>query len=219
MAHSRISGFAAGRNAMVQRVVVDATGRNDSGQCHRLASEGDADGVLFVGGLHGPSGPPAVIRRVVTGRVSAVNRQAVRAWSHVSEERGEVVAPSVTNCDALRAVVLVASGGLGAATRLDAAPDTVFTRIALWQSAIALVSGRAHRALVAAATARITAQQVFAVLGCLVAAIAPAAPMRTRRWVVGALERNQLAEALSGQVSRLCPHNTIITDCAAALCL
>lgn len=79
-----------------------------------------------------PSRPSAVARFVVTVGIDAIQCVCRWAWSHVSQERGEVVAPFRAHRDPSPAVVLVMRNALVEAARFCRTPRTIGARAAVF---------------------------------------------------------------------------------------
>lgn len=164
-----------------------------------------------------PSRPATITRLVVAVRVDSIDGQAFRARPHIRDEREEIVAPSVADHDALRAIEPVVAGRGDVTPGLHAAPDCVlpFVISSRDNGAVLGVPTSAHGPLCAPAAGRVTAEQVLPVLRDRGPAVTPALPMRTSVLGRRAMNHRQLAEPLAGQVFCGCEH--AVDDTAAAI--
>lgn len=81
----------------------------------------------LVGELLFAGRPSAILGRVIAVHVNAINRMASgRFFAHVGQEVGEAIAPSLTNFDAARPVILIRDIFLVFAPRNHSEPSSVF---------------------------------------------------------------------------------------------
>lgn len=147
-----------------------------------------------------PRRPAAVVLFVMAAWILPINGQAGRYRSHVGQEGAKVVTPSIADSDAARAVEPVVRRGFDIAAAFHAAPDGVLALVQVAGVPLNGVAGRSHCALVAATTARVAAEQVFAVLDDDRAAIATALPMLATVDDRPACDDGEFAETLTAQI-------------------
>lgn len=167
-----------------------------------------------------PRCPAAIRHLVMPTRVDSVEREVSWTGSHIGEERGEVVAPSVADRDSTRTVEPIVRRRFRVAAAFHAAPDRVFALAhAIQKAAVLDVSARAHRLLLAAARARVAADQIFSHLHRFVAAVATTQPERAfRSWrCVGTSEHRQFTESVSCNVRCDCGSHAVNCKAAAAI--
>lgn len=153
-------------------------------------------------------GPSAIVRRVRTVVVDAINRVTMWTWSHVAEESREVVTPLIANGDAPSTIPRIRSTAGPVAARLHRPPDSVQPCAFSSRLWFARGFGSSFRYLAffvgeAAATTRVVIAQARSCGHALVAAIAAASPsvhsVTTR--MANPFQDDEMSKSLAGNVS------------------
>lgn len=148
--------------------------------------------------------PSAILWRVRTVVVDAIQLAPRWLWPHVGEERAEVVTPAVTHGDAASAPVRVARVSGVVTARFRVAPGVILWRAtASWFAPMFRASRDRDISGQTSAAAAQTVSQVSPSYGSQGAAVASAQPLRISRGLrllASAMKHAPASESLAGQV-------------------
>jgi len=159
--------------------------------------------MAFIDVLDRPWSPATIAGLVVSVRIDTVQRQPIRAWSHVSSECREVGSPCVVHSHTLGTVEPIRSLAWVIASLFGVTPRAIFLGQFSDRAAMGDVPLGSVGPLRAAAASRVSVKQILCLLGAHHPTRALADPYGHLSTPRLAMPHAQLAERLAGQVLRV----------------